>query len=144
MRTAGIVLVRQRPGKGNAIFVTIEDETGVTNIVLWARLFEHYRREVMAARLMLVEGEVQRSPEGVVHLMANRIVDRSALLDRLSDTHDANPPLTRADEDFQQPVLPRSAPGIRAMSASCRNHGIFIEFEGKRIKTDLSPPPARG
>ncbi|RFC69303.1 MULTISPECIES: error-prone DNA polymerase [Mesorhizobium] len=82
-RVAGIVLVRQRPGKGNAIFVTLEDETGVANIVLWASKFEHFRREVMGARLMMVEGRVQKSPEGVVHLMAQRIFDRSVELDRL-------------------------------------------------------------
>ena len=99
-RTAGIVLVRQRPGNGNAIFVTLEDETGVTNVVIWARLFERYRRAVMAARLMLVDGIVQRSPEGVVHLMANRITDRSIELSRLSATHEAKPPGSRGLEDL--------------------------------------------
>ena len=108
---AGVVLIRQRPGKGNAIFVTIEDDSGVANIVIWARLFEIFRRPIMAARLMQIEGEVQRSPEGVVHIMASRIIDRSALLDRLSDTHDATPPVARADEDLQQPS---SHPGGRA------------------------------
>ncbi|QYU69668.1 error-prone DNA polymerase [Leptolyngbya sp. 15MV] len=83
VRTAGVVLVRQRPGKGNAIFVTLEDESGITNVLIWARLFEGYRREVMAARLMLVEGEVQRSEEGVVHLIARRIVDRTSALNSL-------------------------------------------------------------
>ncbi len=82
-RMAGLVLVRQRPGKGNAIFITLEDETGITNCVLWARQFEALRRPVMAARLMLVEGRVQKSPEGVVHLMASHIYDRSADLERL-------------------------------------------------------------
>src|SRR3546814_1395740 len=71
-----------RPGKGNAVFITIEDETGITNILLWARLFEMQRRPVMASRLMLVEGEVQRSKEGVVHLMASRVHDRTAELSR--------------------------------------------------------------
>jgi error-prone DNA polymerase len=100
VRTAGIVLVRQRPGKGNAIFVTLEDETGITNVVIWARLFEQYRRAVMAARLMLVEGVVQRSPEGVTHLMASRIVDRSAELERLSANHQTTPPESRGSEDL--------------------------------------------
>lgn len=108
VKTAGIVLVRQRPGKGNAIFVTIEDETGVTNIVIWARLFETLRREVMAARLMLVEGEVQRSLDGVIHLMATRIHDRTGDLSRLSKTHDPNPLLSRADE-LLHPQHPRYA-----------------------------------
>jgi len=104
---AGVVLVRQRPGKGNAIFITLEDETGITNVVLWARDFERFRREVMAARLLLVEGRVQKSPEGVVHLMAKRVVDRSAELLSLSDTHRAEIVLTRADE-FQHPQIPRA------------------------------------
>ncbi|MCA3665650.1 MAG: error-prone DNA polymerase [Methylobacterium sp.] len=82
-RMAGLVLVRQRPGKGNAIFITLEDETGVTNCVLWARQFEALRRPVMSARLMLVEGRVQKSPEGVVHLMATNVIDRSGMLDHL-------------------------------------------------------------
>ncbi len=85
VRVAGIVLVRQRPGKGNAIFITLEDETGITNVLIWARLFERYRRAIMASRLMLVEGVVQRSPQGVVHLMVSRVVDRTADLDSLSD-----------------------------------------------------------
>ncbi|MDI1295890.1 MAG: OB-fold nucleic acid binding domain-containing protein, partial [bacterium] len=85
VRTAGIVLVRQRPGKGNAIFITLEDETGITNVLLWARLFETQRRAVMASRLMVVEGEVQRSKEGVLHLMASRVHDRTTMLDRLSN-----------------------------------------------------------
>ncbi len=85
VRTGGVVLVRQRPGKGNAIFITLEDETGVTNVLLWARRFERFRRAVMASRLMVVEGEVQRSKEGVVHLMASAVYDRTELLGRLGD-----------------------------------------------------------
>lgn len=106
VRTAGVVLVRQRPGKGNAIFITLEDETGVTNLVLWARMFEEYRRVVMAARLMGVEGVVEKSPEGVVHLMAHRVFDRSDELDRLSDGHRPEITLSRADE-IVRPQPPR-------------------------------------
>ena len=106
VRTAGVVLVRQRPGKGNAIFVTIEDETGITNILLWARLFESNRRAVMASRLMLVEGEVQRSAEGVVHLMASRVIDRTAELARLSEDAPIRPMLSPADE-VAHPQYPR-------------------------------------
>lgn len=105
-RTAGVVLVRQRPGNGKAIFVTLEDETGITNVVIWARLFERFRREVMGARLMLVEGRVQKSVEGVVHLMAQRIVDRSADLLSLSDSHHAEIPPPAIDE-LKNPQLPR-------------------------------------
>ncbi|WP_089175887.1 error-prone DNA polymerase [Bosea sp. AS-1] len=104
-RTAGVVLVRQRPGNGNAIFVTLEDETGITSVVIWARLFERFRREVMGARLMLVEGRVQKSVEGVVHLMAQRIVDRSIDLLSLSDTHRAEVPMPV--DELKNPPLPR-------------------------------------
>lgn len=117
-RTAGIVLVRQRPGNGNAIFVTLEDETGVTNVVIWARLFERFRREVMGARLMLVEGRLQKSPEGVIHLMAQRIIDRSGDLLALSDTHRAemrpvvdelkNPPPPRHRHPRNVRIMPKS------------------------------------
>jgi error-prone DNA polymerase len=78
VRCAGVVLVRQRPGEGTAIFITLSDETGVCNVVVWARTFALFRKEVMGARLLLAEGKVQKSPEGVVHLMAERLTDRSA------------------------------------------------------------------
>ena len=112
VRTAGVVLIRQRPGKGNAIFITLEDESGIANILLWASRFERYRRAVMAARLMLVEGEVQRSKEGVVHLMATRIVDRTEALDRLSETPPADeasrPPVHSHGHPRDVRILPRS------------------------------------
>ena len=107
-RTAGVVLVRQRPGKGNAIFITLEDETGITNVVLWARLFERYRKEVMGARLLVIEGKVQRSLEGVIHLMAQRVFDRTRELGRLSETHETNITLSRADE-FLHPQVTRGS-----------------------------------
>jgi error-prone DNA polymerase len=109
VKTAGVVLMRQRPGKGNAVFITIEDEGGVVNILLWTRLMERQRRAVMAARLMEVHGEVQRSKEGVVHLMAHTVIDRTEELGRLSETHHANPELSRADE-VNRPQNPRGHP----------------------------------
>jgi error-prone DNA polymerase len=98
VRCAGVVLIRQRPGKGNAVFITIEDETGIVNALLWARDMEKQRRAVMAARLMLIEGVVQRSSEGVVHLMARRIIDRTAMLDLLGSDTVLLPEPFRADE----------------------------------------------
>jgi error-prone DNA polymerase len=112
VKAAGVVLIRQRPGKGNAVFITIEDEGGVVNILLWARLMERQRAAVMASRLMEVHGEVQRSKEGVVHLMATTVIDRSAELERLSETHHPNTELARADEvnKFQAPRQMRGHP----------------------------------
>ena len=106
VKTAGVVLCRQRPGKGNAVFITIEDETGITNALLWARLMRAQRQAVMASRLMVIEGEIQRSREGVVHLMATRIHDRSAELQRLTNDCVPEPQLSHADE-IAHPSAPR-------------------------------------
>lgn len=83
MTVAGLVLVRQRPGTANGvIFLTLEDETGISNIVVWQKTYETYRRAVIAARLLRVTGHLQR--EGaVVHIIAQTIEDISPLLDRL-------------------------------------------------------------
>ena len=100
---AGLVLVRQRPGNGKAIFITLEDETGVANILLWARTFEAQRRAVMASRLMQVTGVVQRSPEGIVHLMGQYVHDRNAEMTRLCDQRAMAPELSRGDEVLRPP-----------------------------------------
>jgi error-prone DNA polymerase len=103
-RTAGVVLVRQRPGTAaGVIFMTIEDESGITNAIIWPKLTERYRREIMSARLILIEGQVQRSPEGIVHLVASRIADRSHELVRLSDRPVKRFPLSNADEVVHNP-----------------------------------------
>jgi error-prone DNA polymerase len=82
-RTAGIVTCRQRPGTAQGvIFVTIEDETGYTNVVVWNDLVEKQRKELLGSRLLGVEGYMQIEGE-VVHLVARRLVDHSALLGRL-------------------------------------------------------------
>ena len=92
---AGIVLTRQMPGDAGVVFITLSDEASVTNVVVWPKLVEVFRREIMGGRLLLVEGKVQRGVEGVVHLLAERIFDRSHELGRLSE--DANQaPATRA------------------------------------------------
>jgi error-prone DNA polymerase len=87
VRCAGVVLVRQRPGSAKGVvFMTLEDETGIANIVVWPKVMERFRKEVMGSRLILVEGTIQSSPEKVVHLVAERLLDRSAdLLDLAND-----------------------------------------------------------
>ena len=83
VRLAGLVLVRQRPGNGGVVFCTLEDETGIANVVIWASLLDRYRRAILASRLLLAIGRVQRSAEGVVHIIADRLEDRSPLLGAL-------------------------------------------------------------
>ncbi|MDO8980180.1 MAG: OB-fold nucleic acid binding domain-containing protein, partial [Afipia sp.] len=78
VRCAGVVLVRQRPGSAKGVvFMTLEDETGIANIVVWPKVMEKFRKEVMGARLIEVQGTIQSSPEKVVHLVAERLFDRS-------------------------------------------------------------------
>ncbi|MGL5115370.1 MAG: OB-fold nucleic acid binding domain-containing protein, partial [Beijerinckiaceae bacterium] len=102
---------RQKPGSAKGVvFMTIEDETGIANVVVWPDLVARFRKEVMGARLIEVHGRVQKSPEGILHLTAWRLVDRSALLSSLSRVPDEalgeRPmpiPLARADE-VRRPV----------------------------------------
>jgi len=83
MRYAGLVINRQRPGSAKGVtFVTLEDETGHANVIVWRAVAEAQRRPLLAARLLEVSGEVQKEGE-VVHLVAGRLADRSALLGEL-------------------------------------------------------------
>ena len=80
---AGIVVCRQRPGTARGvIFLTLEDETGTANIVVWAKIFERFRRAVIAGRCLRITGRLQRDGD-VVHLVAENIEDISALLDEI-------------------------------------------------------------
>lgn len=97
---AGLVLVRQRPGTARGVvFVTLEDETGVANVVVWAKTFERYRRAVIAARLMRVTGRLQREA-GVTHVLAEKIEDISPMLD---DLLSASPARTAPSPDASLP-----------------------------------------
>lgn len=80
---AGLVLVRQRPGTAKGvIFVTLEDETGISNVIVWRKVYERFRRAVIAGRCLRVTGRLQR--EGAVtHVVAEEIEDISWMLDEL-------------------------------------------------------------
>jgi error-prone DNA polymerase len=95
---AGLVLVRQRPGSAKGVmFITLEDESGIANLVVWTQIFERFRRAVMASSMMAVKGRVQREGE-VVHLVAHRILDLSAELAAVGGRDGAFPaPQSRAD-----------------------------------------------
>ena len=97
---AGVILVRQRPGSAKGVvFMTIEDETGIANAVVWPRTLERYRRVVMGARLVLIRGRVQRHQD-IIHVVAGALEDRSELLSTLVEgRHDPMPlPIANADE----------------------------------------------
>src|SRR3954463_7329682 len=84
---AGLVLIRQRPGSAKGVvFITLEDETSIANLVVWPDVFEKQRKIVMGARLMAVHGIVQRDPDSdVIHVVARRLEDHSHMLRHLSE-----------------------------------------------------------
>lgn len=85
VRTAGLVLVRQRPGSAkNVTFITIEDDTGVANLVVWPDLFEKQRRIVLNSTLLGIQGIVQREGD-VIHFICARLFDLTQLLSGLGD-----------------------------------------------------------
>lgn len=102
VQVAGVVLIRQRPGSAKGVcFITLEDETGVVNLVIWPDLMERQRKVIMGARLIEVKGRVEYDDE-VIHVIATHLTDATAALHALSD--DLLPAtLDRADE-VRRPV----------------------------------------
>jgi len=93
---AGLVLVRQRPGTAKGvIFITLEDETGISNVIVWRKMYERFRRAVIAGRALKVTGRVQREG-GVAHVIAEQIEDISFMLDDL--TRPQNPRVSQPSE----------------------------------------------
>jgi error-prone DNA polymerase len=104
VRIGGLVTVRQRPGTAKGtVFITLEDETGIGNLIVWPGLVETFRHEIIHASLLIVDAKLQRSPEGVTHLVAERLTDRTRWI------ADLDAPLARADE-FSKPRRPPSHP----------------------------------
>ncbi|MFH0296739.1 error-prone DNA polymerase [Bradyrhizobium sp. 31Argb] len=133
IRCAGVVLVRQRPGSAKGVvFMTLEDETGIANIVVWPKVMEQYRKEVMGARLILVEGYIQSSPEEVTHLVAQRMIDRSYDLIGLSN-----------DAFSAKPAVPAGPALVEPLNDDRRDHG---ENSPQRIRHPRNVrilPPSR-
>ena len=119
IHVAGLVLVRQRPGTAKGvIFVTLEDEGGIANIVVWPDVFERTRRSLLAARLLAVKGEVQR--EGmVIHVVARELIDMTEYLDRLGDLDDK---LGRALVTPEAPASHHRLQRLRESAFSRRRH----------------------
>jgi error-prone DNA polymerase len=94
---AGLVLVRQMPGTAGVVFVTLEDETSIANIIIWPKVYEKFRPEVIGSRCLAVTGRLQKERE-VIHVIAYRIEDRSQLLNTLSERGGEISALANADE----------------------------------------------
>ena len=111
---AGLVLVRQRPGTAKGvIFMTLEDETGVANVIVWPKAFERLRAIVLGARFVAVTGKLQ-SESGVIHIVAERMDDLTPMLGMLSEAGGTIGALARADEVRRpQPTMAQKRQGNR-------------------------------
>ncbi|MGX7952473.1 error-prone DNA polymerase [Tsuneonella sp. HG249] len=127
VQVAGVVLIRQRPGSAKGVcFITLEDETGIVNLVVWPDKMEQYRKVIMGSRLMEVRGRVEYDEE-VVHVIATHLVDATHCLHGLSD--DLMPiTIARADH-CNNPLPSRWGPG-----------GVLVE-EGPAAETAVKPQP---
>jgi error-prone DNA polymerase len=101
IKVAGLVTVRQRPGTAKGIlFITIEDETGFANLVAWEKIFDKYRKDIVQARLLMVEGVLQIEGK-VIHVIIRRCFNLSKLLSTLTTIGNDDQPvmtLSRSDE----------------------------------------------
>jgi error-prone DNA polymerase len=100
VKVAGLILVRQRPGTASGIcFITIEDETGTANLVVFQKLFDKFRKEIIQSRLLMVEGKLQKEGE-VIHVIVRRCYNYSKLLNKLTSSReeDLSLSMSRADE----------------------------------------------
>jgi len=93
LRLGGVVVVRQRPGTAKGtVFVTIEDETGIANLIIWPALVQTLRHQIIGATLLIAEARLQRAEEGVAHFIVERLADRSRWLSGLDGPDGASAP----------------------------------------------------
>jgi DNA polymerase III alpha subunit len=115
LTVSGMVTIRQRPGSAQGVvFMTIEDETGIANIIVWPKTFERFRPVVLGARYLAVTGALQREAE-VIHVVAHRLIDLTPLLGTLTKDLPPAEALSRADEVKRPPdsLLDKRARGRR-------------------------------
>ena len=135
VEAAGLVLVRQRPGSAKGVmFITIEDETGIANLVVWPKIFEQHRRIILSAGMFAVKGRIQREGD-VVHLVAYNLTDLSAELASVGDRDKPFPlPHGRGDEfHYGSPT-----PDPRGQPKAYRPRDIYIpdlHIDAIKVKT---------
>jgi error-prone DNA polymerase len=125
VRVSGMVTIRQRPGSAEGVvFMTIEDETAIANIIVWPSMFERFRPIILGARYIMVEGPLQHE-SGVIHVVADRMEDLTPLLKRLAEgppiqtlsrndhvKHGGEDPREKGNRATQQERLLRQLPGM--------------------------------
>ncbi len=141
---AGLVLVRQRPGSAKGvIFMTLEDETGVANTIVWSKVFERFRPVVLGARFVILTGRLQNQ-DGVVHVVAEQIEDATDLLTRLSDDSGDLESLARGDE-VKRPQPDAREKSLNAQMARARRMATLVPKDKSpqhiTNATDSAPEP---
>lgn len=119
IETSGLVLVRQQPGTASGVvFITIEDETGVANLIVWPRVKERFRAVIMRSRILHVQGRVQTA-DNVIHIIAERLIDCSSDLDLLTEDRLRNPVngILATPDEIASPPSECRAPGNSRNSA---------------------------
>jgi error-prone DNA polymerase len=129
---AGLVLVRQRPGKGNAIFLTLEDEQGIANIIIWHRKFERFRPIVMGSKFIRVSGKLQCESD-VIHIVAEQMTDLTPWLANLSEAAASIDPYGPTDEVRRGIDQDRRTTRSRALIAAAPNE-VHIDLSSKRVE----------
>ena len=126
VKIAGLILVRQRPGTAKGIcFITLEDETGTANLLVFQKLFDRYRKEIIQSRLLMVEGKLQVEGE-VIHVIVKRCFNLNKLLSKLTPLQDdTSMPLSRADERT-------STPDVRTQKDNSPQKKIF--YKGRNFR----------
>ena len=139
VRISGLVTCRQRPGSANGVvFMTIEDETAVANVIVWPRVFERVRPVVLGARYVLVSGRVQEE-SGVIHVVADQLEDLTPWLARLAEHGGDIDSLARCDEVRRPIEDQREARSL----GSRHNRLVALMREMPELASDLDVP-ARG
>ena len=109
LRVGGVVIVRQKPGTAKGtVFVTIEDETGIANLIIWPSLVPSLRQKILGATLLIAEGRLQRSEEGVTHITVERLADRSGWIAALDGPDATQPPNRRPSHPRQERIVGKS------------------------------------
>jgi error-prone DNA polymerase len=135
LECAGVVLVRQRPGSAKGVlFATIEDETGIANVVVWTKTFEKYRRVLLSSAMLGIKGRVQREGE-VVHLVAHHLTDLTPLLASVGH-RDAPFPLPHGRGDELHHGSPRPDPHGQAKVPAAHNIiDPYLHLDDLRVRT---------
>jgi len=136
---AGLVLVRQRPGSAKGvIFMTLEDETGVANAIVWQRVFEKYRPIVMGARLVKIHGRLQ-SQSGVIHTVVDHIEDMTPALGILQKEARRFGVSDRSDQALNPTMDPRQRKLANSVENAVMEKSLISGSHGARETAQIMP-----